>query len=64
MAVGGAILVVVGVLLTLGGVGGNVLPTVLAVAGVGAILAGVITGAMLVAENARYHQSQSFYDDE
>lgn len=46
-------------LLTLGHVGGNVLPTVLAIVGAGSLLAGVATGAAIVMDNFRYRRDQS-----
>ena len=52
--VGGILLVAVAVLLTLTHVGGDVLPTVLGIVGVGSLMAGVSTGAMQVVDAFRY----------
>jgi len=62
--VGGLLLVALGVVLTLAHVAGNVVPTVLAIAGVGSLMAGVATGSMLVLENFRLHRDQSYYDED
>jgi hypothetical protein len=51
--VGGIVLVVLAMLLTFAHVLGNVLPTVLALAGVGSLLAGVSTGAMQIVDRYR-----------
>ena len=62
--VGGVVFIAIGVILTLAEVGGNMLPTILALAGVGALIVGCATGALLVFENFRFHQGQSYYDDD
>ena len=49
-----------GLLLTAGHLLGNVLPTVLAIAGVGSLIAGVSTGAMQLVD---YRRSTSDVDD-
>ena len=51
--VGGIVLVALAMLLTLTHVLGNVLPTVLAIAGVGSLVAGVSTGAMQIVDRYR-----------
>lgn len=61
---GGIALVALGVVLTLAHVAGNIVPTVLAIAGVGSLIAGIATGAMLIVENFRVQRNQSYYDDE
>ncbi len=55
----GVVAVIAGVLLTLAEVGGNVLPTVLAIVGVGSLLAGVATGVGVLMDNFRYSRDQS-----
>lgn len=60
--VGGIVLVAIGVVLTVAGIGGDVLPTVLAIVGLGSLLAGVASGALLVAENFRYRRDAPLYD--
>ncbi len=57
---GGILLVATGVALTLLSVGGLVLPTVLAVLGVGSLLAAVVSGAVQIG-NA-YRRSDSDFD--
>ena len=57
--VGGMVLVVVAVVLTMTHVGGNVLPTVLGIVGVGSLMAGVSTGAMQVVDAFRYSRDVS-----
>ena len=59
---GGIVLIAVGLILTAAKIGGNVLPTVLAILGLGCIVAGIGTGALLVLNNFRYRRDQSFYD--
>jgi hypothetical protein len=59
--VAGIVLVALGMLLTLTHTLGNALPTVLAIAGVGSLIAGVSTGAMQVVD--RYRRSDSDFDD-
>ena len=51
--VGGIVLVALAMLLTLTHVLGNVLPTVLAIVGVGSLVAGVSTGAMQIVDRYR-----------
>ena len=51
--VGGVVLVALAMLLTLTHVLGNVLPTVLAIVGVGSLVAGVSTGAMQIVDRYR-----------
>ena len=63
-AVGGLLLIALGVILTVARVGGDLLPTVLALAGLVSLIAGTMTGQRLVVENFRYHQDQSYYDDD
>ena len=50
---GGILLVAVAMVLTLTHVVGNVLPTVLAILGVGSLIAGVSTGAMQIVDHYR-----------
>ena len=59
-----SVLIAVGVVLTLTRVVGDVLPTVLAMAGLVSLVAGIATGSLLVFENFRYRQDQSYYDDD
>lgn len=51
---GGIGLVAAGILLTLAHIGGNLIPTVLAVVGMGSLMAGVVSGGVLVMDNVRY----------
>ena len=60
---GGIALVVLAVVLTVGEVGGDVLPTVLAIVGVGSLLAGVATGSVIVLDGFRLSRRQSDDDD-
>ena len=62
LAVGGIVLMALGVILTLTGGVGNVVPTVLAILGLIALVAGLATGTLLVFENFRYSRDQSYYD--
>lgn len=62
--VGGTLLVAVAVLLTLTRVGGDVLPTVLGIVGVGSLMAGVSTGAMQVVDAFRYSRPSPDDDGE
>lgn len=64
LAILGGLLVVAGILLTLGEVAGDVVPTVLALAGVIVFVAGMAVGTRLVVDNFRFRQDQSFYDDD
>ena len=43
-------------------IGGYLFPTLLAIAGLGSLLAGIGTGFVLVMDNFRYSRSQSYYD--
>jgi uncharacterized membrane protein HdeD (DUF308 family) len=60
----GVLLIAIGIILTVTNVGGYLFPTILAFIGVGSLLAGVATGATLIAENFRVRRDQSYYDDE
>jgi hypothetical protein len=51
--IGGILLVALAMLLTVTHVLGNVLPTVLGIAGVGSLVAGVSTGAMQIMDRYR-----------
>lgn len=62
--VGGIVMVAVAVLLTLTQVGGDVLPTVLGIAGVGSLVAGVATGTMQVVDAYRYSRPNPDGDDD
>lgn len=57
--VGGVLAIALGLLLTVTHTGGLVLPTVLGIAGVGSLMAGVIGGALLVADNVRFGRPPS-----
>lgn len=61
-AVLGLVLIALGVILTLTRAVGNVVPTVLAFAGLLSLVAGIATGSLLVFENFRYSRDQSYYD--
>ena len=61
---GGLALIALGLGLTLAHLVGNVVPTILAIAGVGSLVAGIATGSVLVLDNFRYRRDQSYYDDE
>ena len=61
-AVAGLVLMAVGVILTLTGGVGNLVPTVLAVLGLISLVVGLATGTLLVFENFRYSRNQSYYD--
>ncbi len=58
---GGIALVALGVLLSLSHLLGNAVPTVLAIVGVGSLMAGVSTGAMQVMDH--YRRPDSDFDD-
>ena len=58
----GIALIALGVILTLTGDVGNVVPTVLAILGLVSLVAGIATGSLLVFENFRYSRDQSYYD--
>jgi 3-phosphoglycerate kinase len=64
LAVVGIALIALGVVLTLARVVGDVVPTVLAIAGMVSLVAGIATGSLLVLENFRYSRNQSYYDDD
>lgn len=64
LGVGGALLIVAAVLLTLADVGADVAATVLGLTGLVLLIAGLVVGSILVAENFRVHENQSYYDDE
>ena len=59
--VAGIALIGIAIVLTLTRVGGDVLPTVLAIVGVGSLVAAVSTGAMQIVD--RYRRSDSDFDD-
>jgi drug/metabolite transporter (DMT)-like permease len=61
-AVAGIVLMAIGVILTLTGGVGNLVPTVLAVLGLISLVVGFATGTLLVFENFRYSRNQSYYD--
>ena len=62
--VAGVVLIALGVVLTLIGGVGNVVPTVLAIAGLVSLVVGIATGTLLVFENFRYSRNQSYYDQD
>jgi hypothetical protein len=61
-AVLGLVLIALGVILTLTRAVGDVVPTVLALAGLLSLVVGIATGSLLVFENFRYSRDQSYYD--
>ena len=61
-AAAGVLLIALGVILTLTGGVGDVVPTVLALLGLVSLVAGIETGTLLVFENFRYSRDQSYYD--
>lgn len=61
---GGLALIALGFGLTVAHLLGDVVPTVVAIVGVGSLVAGIATGSMLVLDNFRYRRDQSYYDDE
>jgi membrane-bound ClpP family serine protease len=61
-AVLGIVLIALGVILTLTRAVGDVVPTVLALAGLVSLVVGIATGSLLVFENFRYSRNQSYYD--
>ena len=63
-AVAGIALMALGVILTLTGGVGNLVPTVLAVLGLISLVVGLATGTLLVFENFRYSRGQSYYDQD
>jgi membrane-bound ClpP family serine protease len=58
----GIVLIALGVILTLTRAVGDVVPTVLALAGLVSLVVGIATGSLLVFENFRYSRNQSYYD--
>ncbi len=60
----GVILIALGVVLTLARVVGDVVPTVLALAGLVSLVAGIATGSLLVLENFRFRRDQSYFDED
>jgi cytosine/uracil/thiamine/allantoin permease len=60
--VAGIVAMAIGVILTLTGGVGNLVPTVLAVLGLISLVVGLATGTLLVFENFRYSRDQSYYD--
>ena len=64
LGVVGVLLIALGVILTLTRVVGDVVPTVLALAGLVSLVAGIATGSLLVFENFRYRRDQSYYDED
>ena len=64
LGVAGILLMAVGLVLTLAGVAGNVVPTVLALLGLVLLVLGIATGTLLVYDNARWSRNQSFYDED
>jgi uncharacterized membrane protein HdeD (DUF308 family) len=63
-AVLGILLIALGVVLTLTRAVGDVVPTVLALAGLVSLVVGIATGTLLVFENFRFSRSQSYYDQD
>jgi membrane-bound ClpP family serine protease len=61
-AVLGVVLIALGVILSLSRAVGDVVPTVLALAGLVSLVVGIATGSLLVFENFRYSRNQSYYD--
>jgi hypothetical protein len=61
-AVIGLVLIALGVFLTPTRLVGDVVPTVLAIAGLVSLVVGMATGSLLVFENFRYSRDQSYYD--
>ena len=61
-AVAGILLIALGVVLTLTGRVGAVVPTVLALLGLVSLVVGMAVGTRLVFENFRYSRNQSYYD--
>ena len=64
LAVVGLALIALGVILTLTGGVGDVVPTVLAIVGLGSLILGLATGMQLVFENFRYSRDQAYYDQD
>ena len=63
-AVAGIVLMAIGVILTLTGGVGNLVPTVLAVLGLISLVVGLATGTLRVFENFRYSRDQAYYDQD
>jgi hypothetical protein len=63
-AVVGIFLIALGVILTLTGGVGAVVPTVLAFLGLLSLVVGIAIGTQLVFENFRYSRDQSYYDED
>jgi membrane-bound ClpP family serine protease len=63
-AVLGLLLIALGVVLTLTRAVGDVVPTVLALAGLVSLVIGIATGTLLVFENFRFSRSQGYYDQD
>ena len=61
-AVLGVGLIALGVILSLTRAIGDLVPTVLALAGLVSLVVGIATGSLLVFENFRYSRNQSYYD--
>jgi hypothetical protein len=63
-AVAGILLIALGVVLTLTGGVGAVVPTVLALLGLLSLVVGIAIGTQLVFENFRFSRNQSYYDQD
>jgi membrane-bound ClpP family serine protease len=63
-AVAGILLIALGVILTLTGGVGALVPTVLALIGFASLVVGIAIGTQLVFENFRYSRDQSYYDQD
>lgn len=57
-------MIALGIGLTLAHVADNVLPTILAIVGLGFLVAGIATGTLLVLNHLRFRRDQSYDDDE
>ncbi len=64
LAIVGAALVALGIVLTVTQVVGDVVPTVLAVLGLVLFVIGSAIGTRMVFDNFRFRRDQSYYDDE
>ena len=64
LGVAGVVLMALGLVLTLAGVAGNAVPTVVALLGLVLLVAGIATGTLLVYDNARWSRGQSYYDED
>lgn len=60
----GIALMALGLVLTLAHVGGNALPTALALVGLASLVVGIASGSLLVFDNFRYRRDQSYYDED